>query len=110
MSKSYKRTIKGQLRDWLPGIFDNKFVVVGCSRRPRFTEKELEWMNKNPNRLKDIDDCFYWMKSPSWWNREFHTRPMRAKTRHTLRNIKLGKADPENTVWPLHNKPEKYYW
>ena len=46
---------------------------------------------------------------PAWWDRTFHTRPWRAKSRQLEKAILRG-ADPDNAVWPIWGKPHIYYW
>lgn len=47
---------------------------------------------------------------PAWWDRNFHTKPRRAKEKRLLRNVQIGKVDPDNVAWPLLKKPHIYYW
>ena len=47
---------------------------------------------------------------PACWDRQYHTRPRRSKTRRLEWAIRHG-ADPDAVVWPLGNsKPHIYYW
>jgi len=47
---------------------------------------------------------------PAWWDRQFHTRPRRAKERIVVRRILNGTLDPDGAVFPLSKKPHLYYW
>jgi len=51
----------------------------------------------------------YLGRNPAWWDRTFHIRPHRARTRRVERAI-LNGADPDDTLWPVPNRPHKYYW
>ena len=48
--------------------------------------------------------------SPRDWDILHHVRPHRRRSNKLLRNIMLGKIDPENAAWPLPHKPHIYYW
>lgn len=113
MSKTYRRTQKGRKTDWLPGI-DRWDLYGGIRRYGRYTyypdKKAQEWIKKNPHRIKDVDDYFHWMTEPSWWHREFHTKPCRAKERMLLHKVKKDAIDVDDTVWPTNKKPHKWYW
>jgi len=47
---------------------------------------------------------------PRWWDLVFHTRPHRARTKAIARRIMRGEIDPDDTAWPLPDKPTKYFW
>lgn len=49
-------------------------------------------------------------KSPSVWNRVYHNKPTRIRTRQIMKAVQIGSADPENICWPSHKKPTIYYW
>lgn len=54
----------------------------------------------------------YWTRygrNPGKWNRSFHSRPHRARTRQTARQVLQG-ADHEAVNWPTVNRPNKYFW
>lgn len=51
-----------------------------------------------------------WMKNyPRHWDKVFHTRPARARTRLLEQRILRGE-DPDDLVWPDYRKPHIYYW
>ena len=47
---------------------------------------------------------------PGVWNRVFHNKPTRIRTRRVAKLIASGRVDPDDTVWPSHKKPTIYYW
>ena len=50
------------------------------------------------------------MTTPSWYNRDYHTKPRRAKTRKAIQQV-LKLADYEDAPeFPLDKKPHIYYW
>lgn len=113
MSKTYRRTYKGNKRDWLPGISKTDLdggLKWGFRFNPDFKKKE--WIEKNPHRKSDVEDFFYtgYFKEPGWWIREMMTVPARNKQRALLQLVKLGKVDPEDITWPDNKKPHIYYW
>jgi len=46
---------------------------------------------------------------PRWWDKVFHTRPARARTRALGRQVVKG-ADPDGIAWPRPGRPHVYYW
>ena len=111
MSKTYRRTRKGRKIDWLPNIHKRDLVDVWFWGFKLFRDqKKREWLENNPHREKDVGDYFYWMTTPSHWNRDRHTKPRRARERELLHKVKCGKTDPENVSWPTGKKPMIYYW
>lgn len=95
MSRTYRRTIRGTKRDWGKDAY--------------FDENDV-FFDKYPHRRKYRSDYLDHMNEPSWWIKEFMTRPARAKCRDILRKIKKGERDPEDTVYPDNRKPHIYYW
>ena len=67
-------------------------------------------------RRKDRTTFYYkWLwvdysKAPSWYNRDFCTRPRRVKERDLIGKIMKGERDPEEVVFPDGKKPFIYYW
>lgn len=111
MSRTYRRTENGQMRDWLPGLHYPSHYLM---RVPDLVRKRLDeidvFLAMNPGRAKDIDDSFHWMKDPRWWRHDFHTVPARARTREQITGIMHGKLDPDDLVWPDGKKPKIWYW
>lgn len=111
MSKTYRRTQKGRKIDWLPIISDHDlygFTRYGIWVEP--DQKKLDWVNENPHRNKDLGDYFYWMTTPSHWNRQYHTKPRRSQERDLIHKVKFEKIDAEDVSWPNGKKPKVYYW
>ena len=111
MSRTYRRTNKGQKRSWLPGIYRRNLcwssyygIILGPD------QDKIDWLRKNPHRIKDVDDYFHWFTVPSHWNRDRHTKPRRAKERELLHKVKMEKIDYDDTTWPDGRKPTIYYW
>lgn len=46
---------------------------------------------------------------PRYWDKVFHTRPARRKTRQLEQKVLHGE-DPDNMTWPDGRKPHIYYW
>ena len=111
MSKTYRKTQKGRKKDWLPGIFNHD--IQGYSRWGVYLkpdEKKIEWLQNNPHRAEDVGDFFYWMTTPSHWNRDYHTKPRRAQERELIHKVMHDKIDCEDVSWPTGKKPKIYYW
>ncbi len=54
---------------------------------------------------------WHWTRSyPRAWDIQQHTRPRRAREKQLARDIRDGRADPDNVAWPLQKKPHIYYW
>lgn len=69
-----------------------------------YAESWEEW-------LRDVHKDGTWtMSTPSSWNKAYHTKPRRAKTRMAIQKVyKL--IDYEDEVnFPLDKKPHIYYW
>lgn len=99
MSRTYRRTAKGQKTDWLPGIFRH------------WPEEIEEYLSRCPHRHRDVDDWFFWLSCEPWfWRHDFHTVPCRAQTRDLIHKVKRGEVDPDDTTWPDGRKPHLYYW
>lgn len=47
---------------------------------------------------------------PGVWNRIFHNKPTRVRTRRLAKMVVKGAVDPDNLVWPSNKKPHIYYW
>ncbi len=45
---------------------------------------------------------------PKWWVRDFHTKKRRSQERAELHRALW--LDPLDRIWPLHKKPQIYYW
>jgi hypothetical protein len=95
--------------------FEHTYSVwINAYLKERIQKKldALIWIKNNPHRYQDEDDyfMFHYSKNPSWWNKEFHTVPCRAKEKQLLNKIKKGDIDSEDTIWPTNKKPTKYYW
>lgn len=61
-----------------------------------------------PRKRKRHARIGFWMRTPGWWNREFMTVPLRAKTRNLIR---YQMSHPgEDVIFPLSKKPYVYYW
>lgn len=105
MSRTYRRTMKGQKRSW---IFSPWSKV--CWKNESISDVEDWFYNKYPHRIKDRKDYHYWMKTPSDWNRLYHTKRRRAAERDLITKIKNGQIDADNVSWPDGLKPEIYYW
>lgn len=101
MSRTYRRTQKGQKRSWLfrPSSW-------------RTWDKEIEhFVSRYPHRARDIDDYFHWLHNEPWyWRHNYHTIPMRAETRHLIHWVLSDKTDADDLVWPDGKKPHIYYW
>lgn len=110
MSRTYRRTCKGQKRAWLPEIWWKKHYFI-LYPRDKDGERAEEWCRKHPHRRKDINDYFHWLDNePWWWRHDYHTVPRRAKTRALIQKVKNDSVDVEDVVFPLHNRPRIYYW
>ena len=114
MSKTYRRTVKGHKRDWLPIIsrwdIETDVMWRGIWLPYSVDCRKQRWLKNNPHRRKDVDDWFYEMTTPSCWNKLKHTKPRRCKEKELTHNIFYDKVDPENVVWPNGKKPHIYYW
>lgn len=110
MSNSYKRTQNGQKRDWLPKIFHNE--IFGDDKRRYFdpAPEKIYWLLVYPHRVADIDDWFYWLRNPSWYNHDYSTVPRRVEERRLQRGIIKGEFNVDEIVWPLDHKPHVWYW
>jgi hypothetical protein len=119
MSRTYRRTNKGQKTDWLPGLSRDD-IEEDFSWRSRWYKWKpdpyaVNFLAKHPHRIKDIDDCFYHgsylrCRAPSWWNRLMHTRPRRHIERELCKRIVKDEIDLDEVSFPLHTKPHSYYW
>jgi hypothetical protein len=49
------------------------------------------------------------MLEPSWWVREFMTRPARIRSNMMCHFVEMGR-DPDSMLWPDSRKPHLYYW
>lgn len=65
---------------------------------------------KDKRKEYNIYPAINYSRSPSHWNHDFHTVPRRAKERILCKKILKGDVDLEDVVFPLHTKPNKYYW
>jgi len=117
MTCSYKRTKRGQKRDWLPEIstycesHGHRWFHDWKETKQKYKE-EKAWVAKNPHRVKDVDDFFVldYAKSPSWHNHDFHTVPRRRIERDLLKKVLKDDIDPDDAAWPDGKKPVNYYW
>ncbi len=48
--------------------------------------------------------------NPAWWDRVFHVRPHRVRTKRMERAVLLGKVDPDDLAWPIPYRPWQYWW
>ncbi len=48
--------------------------------------------------------------SPAHWDRTYHTRPHRVRTKRMERQILMGLIDADDAAWPVPNRPQVYYW
>lgn len=114
MSKTYRRTAKQQKRDWLPKIsrwdIETNVMWRGIWLHHNVDCSKQRWIKNNPHRNKDVDDYFYWMHNPRWWDRLYSTKPARAETRKLLTAIKKDAIDSEQICWPEYKRPVLYYW
>lgn len=79
-------------------------------KRPRGSAGGHYSNNALKYRLGDRFDSRIWLRNyPRWWDKCFHTRPSRTKTRR-LENRVLRGEDPDNMTWPDGRKPHIYYW
>lgn len=54
---------------------------------------------------------FNWYDSaPAHWDRTFHTRPHRMRTKRMERQILMGLVDPDDANWPIPNRPQVWYY
>ncbi len=67
-------------------------------------DKLAEWKEAWPARFAMLGG------NPAWWDRVFHNRPHRAKTKRLERKVLRDQIDPDDTVWPISRKPTQYYW
>ncbi len=51
----------------------------------------------------------WWRWTPGHWDTVFHERPMRAATKRLETQVMKG-ADPDELLWPLHKKPQEWYF
>lgn len=55
-----------------------------------------------------------WLKQysahPAHWDRTYHIRPHRMRTKRMERQILMGRIDPDDAAWPIPNRPYIYYW
>lgn len=65
-----------------------------------------------PKLRKEVDTEDHWMTTPSWWNRLFHTKPIRGKFRRYTADVVGRSLDSISSILePLDsNKPHKYFW
>ncbi len=116
MSRTYRRTNKGQKIDWLPKIWESDlnpdYVYRYGYRMKLYCKEKADWIKKNSHRKKDVDDYFWldYSKAPSHWNHDYSTVPRRASDRELLHKIKKGELDPDDTVFRDGKKPVIYYW
>jgi hypothetical protein len=47
---------------------------------------------------------------PRWWDVLYHTRPARRKAKAMMLKIRIGRIDPDDTMFPDYRKPLIYYW
>lgn len=105
MSRTYRRTRKGQKRSWI-------FNPWSIRRWKGESKKDVEdWFyDTHPHRWRDRKDYFYSMTTPSWWHRLYHTKPRRVRERYLIAKIRSGQIDAEDVAWEDGRKPEIYYW
>jgi hypothetical protein len=79
-------------------------------KKPRTSPSGYYSANGLKNRLGKRHHDRAWIGNwPRHWDKVYHTRPARSKTRSLERSIMLG-SDPDNMVWPDNRKPHIYYW
>lgn len=83
-------------------------------KRPRTAGCGYYSGNGLKNRLDELGvaprDRRRWSRGyPRWWDKMFHTRPSRSRTKMLEKKV-LRDADPDNMVWPDGRKPHIYYW
>ena len=91
------------------------YIVPDAPKRDQFETITHYW---NATRLwYQMRHQLYWQDqysmmsgSPRNWDILHHSRPHRRRTDKLVRNIMIGKADPEATSWPLAHKPHIYYY
>jgi len=49
-------------------------------------------------------------RNPGKWNRDFHSRPHRARTKLIAGEVRRGRLEPDCAIWPVHGRPNKYFW
>lgn len=99
--------IRGSQTSWRA---KNGFTPIRITNEYRRACSVDEWMalwRRQPKRRSHL--CMM-NSSPAWFDRLFHTRPARAKTRRLVADIRKGYRDPDNTCWPDYRKPRSYYW
>lgn len=77
--------------------FEDYWIVSRLTYQRR---RQLYW----PNQYNMMSG------SPRDWDITHHIRPHRRRVAKLVRNIMIGKIDPENAAWPLAHKPRIYYW
>lgn len=106
MSRTYRRTAKGQKRSWLPAIW--YFHNTGYYSFKTKVDP-LVWIKNNPHRARDPNDYFYDYGAPGWWYKETATLPNRRKDRMLCKKIVNGVVDPEEAMFSINRRP-RIYW
>lgn len=78
-------------------------------RRPRLKTRAGYGKNTWDRRFGFLSHNAF-ISWPAWWDRQFNTRPKRARTAYLEKRIMQG-DDPDNVAWPISgHKPHRYYW
>jgi hypothetical protein len=98
MSRTYRRTN------------DNKYSTAGKikAENKKFLENVPEWKHWRHQGQRWI--WIKYSKSPSHWNRDFSTKPRRARERELLSKLMKDELDADKVVFPDGKKPFIYYW
>ena len=123
MGKTYKDKVRGKYRRECKKRDTRKLVlktahyvennqVEVIHYKGRDETEPSPWM-KAWDALSQEDQLrvINYSKSPSWFNRLFHTRPRRRESRDLLKKVDLKQE--ENSIDPLFphaKKPKTYYW
>ena len=78
-------------------------------KRPRAHQRRGGSANYYNRRLGEGHDYCWYTNYPRAWDKVFHTRPARARTRQ-LETLVLKGHDPDNMTWPVYRRPHRYYW
>lgn len=80
-------------------------------KRPRTASSGYSVDKYRNLKLPSEVSGWVWLNNwPRWWDKIFHTRPHRRRTRVLENAVLQEKLDPDNVAWPLYKKPHSYYW
>jgi regulator of extracellular matrix RemA (YlzA/DUF370 family) len=104
MSKTYRK----KYPDWRIDTITIPYVNIDGKNR----SFSISTPTSKPKKRKEVDTKDYWMTTPSWYRRMYHTRPRRQKSRIwsiTAKNTVIEDLDLLDKP-NYSNKPHWYYW